>query len=233
MAYRETFEPLKITAHLRVGVVTDEWFPLDGILFYQASRLACGQQQYTKPGGGVIERKHNVSTPLLIINPGQSNWYYACSWAYPRPWWIGEGRDHWNKRFDSQFADAIDFKDRRGKVVIGSGQYKAYHMPIFYRATKTITWYCVGDGRRIAELLSTVTHIGKKAAQGWGRVIRWEIEPIQDDFSIWKEGELMRGIPAEEATGRGLFPLANYGLRPSYYRKKNQALLAMPPPGMK
>lgn len=227
MAYRDRYdlESLRVRAHLRTGVVADRWMPLDGILLYQAHRDKDGPQVMTVPGGYTCQ---GVSTlPLGIVHPGRRNWYYQCSWAQ----WSHdvEGRDYWNKRFDAQFADLVDFDSRRGKVIIEQGRYKAYHMPIFYRAALWVEWHCIGDRVEIEQLLSTVTHIGKKASQGWGRVARWEIEPWHEDWSVWRDGRLTRGIPAEDVcdTG-GPFNLAYYGIRPSYWKKSNHKMLAMP-----
>jgi len=146
----------------------------------------------------------------------------------PGGWWIAEGKDHWNKRFDSRFMDLVDFGSRRGKIIVEQGRYKAYHMPVFYYAALRIEWYAVGDRAEIERLLCCVTHLGKKRSQGYGRVIRWEVEPIEQDWSIWKDGRLTRGVPANDVSGKGAFNLLNYGLRPSYYRQQNQMLLAMP-----
>jgi hypothetical protein len=168
-----------------------------------------------------------VSTlPLAIEHPGRRNWYYRCSWAQ----WSQdvEGRDHWNKRFDTSFASLVDFGGRRGKIIIEQGKYKAYHMPVFYRAALWVEWYCVGDRAEIEHLLSTVTHIGKKGTQGWGRALRWEIEPIADDWSVWRDGRLMRGIPAEDVPAGSVFNLTYYGIRPSYWKADNQMWLAVP-----
>lgn len=224
MGYRETFESLRITAHLRTPVVADRWLPLDAILLYQISRQRLGPQVATLPGGEPASEA--ISMPLAIH--GKPHWYYACSWAQPQPWWLAEGRDHWNKRFDTGFAHLVDFRRRRGKVIIEQGRYKAYHMPIFYRVAIRINWYCIGDKREIEQLLSTVTHLGKKRSQGWGRVIKWEIESWPHDWSVWRDGRLTRGVPPQDVEGKGSFNLLHYGLRPSYYRKQNQMLLAMP-----
>lgn len=225
MAYRDRFdfEPLRVTARLRTGVVADRWLPLDGILLYQACREQLGPETVTVPGGTKVQ---GVSTlPLEIIHPGRRIWYYACSWAQPQPWWVAEGQDHWNKRFDMGFADLVDFGKRRGKVVIEQGKYKAYHMSIFYRAADRIEWFCVGDRKEIEQLLSTVTHIGKKAAQGWGRVMSWVVESWHSDWSVWREEKLTRGVPPDDAQGMDVML---YGVRPSYYRRNNQMLVVMP-----
>jgi hypothetical protein len=226
MAYRDQYNlgPLRVRAWLRTGVVADKYLPLDGVLLYQAHRDKDGPQVATIPGNYSCQ---GVSTlPLAIEHPGRRNWYYRCSWAQ----WSQdvEGRDHWNKRFDTSFASLVDFGGRRGKIIIEQGKYKAYHMPVFYRAALWVEWYCVGDRAEIEHLLSTVTHIGKKGTQGWGRALRWEIEPIADDWSVWRDGRLMRGIPAEDVPAGSVFNLTYYGIRPSYWKADNQMWLAVP-----
>jgi len=234
MAYRDRFslEPLRIRANLRTGVVADRWLPLDGILLYQAHRMeAGGGPEATIPGE--YTRQKIATLPLGIVHPGRKNWYYQCSWAQ----WSHniEAQDHWNKRFDSRLADLIDFDGKRGNVIIKSGQYKAYRMPIFYRVALQIDWYCVGDKTEIEILLSTLTHIGKKGVQGWGRVISWEIESCEIDWSVWRDGKLMRGIPKDDIeavrqfSGNPVdFSFGNYGIRPSYWKRSNQRNLALP-----
>ena len=227
MAYRDRYnlEPLHIRANLRTPVVADRWLPLDGVLLYQAHRDKLGPQIVTVPGDYTCQ---GVSTlPLEIEHPGRRNWYYRCSWAE----WSHdiEGQDYWNKRFDSKFADLVDFGKRRGKVSIRQGRYKAYHMPVFYRAALWVEWFCVGDRAAIEHLLSTVTHLGKKSSQGWGRVSSWEIESWLADWSVWRDGQLMRGIPTEDVAGvERPFNIKYYGIRPSYWKDGNQKMLAMP-----
>lgn len=228
MAYRDRYnlEPLRIRATLRAGIVCDKWLPLDGPLLYQSHRYDAGHgPEATQPGDYTTQ---SVSTlPLGIIHPGRRNWYYQCSWAQ----WSHdiEGQDHWNKRFDSAFADLVDFGQRRGKIIVEQGQYKAYHMPIFYRVAEWVEWYCVGDKAEIELFLSTLTHIGKKVSQGWGRVAEWSIERWPEDWSVWRDGQLMRGIPAEDIADLGKpYNLGNYGIRPSYWKANNKRLLAIP-----
>lgn len=227
MAYRDRYnlEPLQVRAWLRAPVVADKWLPLDGVLLYQAHRDQCGAQHATVPGDYSGQMKI-ATLPLGIISPGRRNWYYKCSWAQ----WSHdiEGRDHWNKRFDSAFTDLLDM-GRRSKVQISEGPYKAYHMPIFYRAALWVEWYCVGDKSEIKRLLSTLTHLGKKGTQGWGRVSRWEVSRWPHDWSIVREGRLMRGIPEDQAQVLGIsYDKAHYGIRPSYWKSSNQKMLAVP-----
>jgi len=227
MGYRDEYHlvPLRIRARLRTAVVSDRQLPLDGILLYQAHRDQCGSQAATIPGDYSGQMKI-ATLPLEIVCPGKRNWYYRCSWAQ----WSHEieGRDYWNKRFDSAFADLVNFDGRRGKVIIEQGRYKAYHMPVFYRAALWVEWYCVGDQQEIEHFLSTVTHIGKKAVQGWGRVAEWQVEPWVEDWSIVRDGRLMRGVPKDHAQVLGVpFEMMHYGIRPSYWKASNQMVLAV------
>lgn len=220
-------KPLKIRALLRCGVVSDSYLPLDGILFYQAHRYLNGPLEAAIPGATGSARLKPHELPLEVVSPGKEYWYYRCSWAQ----WSHdvEGQDYWNKRFDSSFERLLDFGGRRGRVATEKGKYKAYHMPIFYRSALWIEWFCVGDETAIRELLLTVTHIGKKSSQGWGRVSQWEIEAVGCDWSINREGRLMRGIPLTEARALAVeFRPMHSGIRPSYWDRTNQMMLGMP-----
>jgi hypothetical protein len=234
MPYGRPYEPLRITAQFRTNVICDRWLPLDGILWYQAHRLAFGPEQATVPGGSPGAKRNGVHMPLKIINHGTSDWYFACSWAQPQPWWFAEDTSYWNKRFDMKYSDLVDFGKRRGKVIVEQGKYRAYHMPVFPRVAQRAFWYCLGDRQEIEFLLSTMTNIGKKPSQGWGRVL-WTVEPWDEDWSLWHDGELMRGVPRNDALEliqkHGEFKpfnLVNYGLRPAYYRPEHQRDLAIP-----
>jgi CRISPR type IV-associated protein Csf3 len=218
----EAFSPLLIRAHLRSPVVADRYLPLDGLLLFQAYRALSGPQDVTLPGQSASQDVPVL--PLRIAHPGRAQWYYQCSWAQ-WPEHVVEGVEHWNKRFDMGLADWVDFQGRRGKILTAEGEFKAYHAQIFYRSALWVEWYCVGDQAQLEHLLSSATHLGKKTVQGWGRVSRWEIVPIQADYSVWKGSRLMRGVPPDEAPGHitGL-----YGIRPSYWDRANQMRLALP-----
>lgn len=233
MNWRDTFEPLKVTAWLRTGVIADEYLPLDAIIRYQAFRNAYGHQDYSLPGGDFNTPNLPPCSMPLAKRERDGVWYYACSFARPQPWWIGEYQDHWNKRFDASLADLIDFAGRRGAVNIKSAKYRAYHMPVFYRVAQKIEWYCVGDLSMIGSLLSTCTGLGKKIVQGWGRVIKWEVERCKNDWSEFMEGMPTRALPAksllDETRGSGsAFKVKYYGVRPPYYAKSTQMLCVMP-----
>lgn len=221
------FEPLQITAVLRTAVISDQWLPLDGILLYQQTRDDLGAQSMTTPGVSNLAQPKGeaMKSKLPIKTVHSKEWYYRCSWAEWSP--NVEAKDYWNKRYDNDLSDFVSFKGR-GTVKIEAGAYKAYHQPVFYRSALWIQWFCVGDKTEIGRLLSTCMNIGKKVSQGWGRVMRWEVESISDDWSIWKDGKLMRGIPVFEKPADHVGNIAIYGLRPSYWDKRNQIMVVLP-----
>jgi CRISPR type IV-associated protein Csf3 len=227
------YEPLHIRAYLRSGVVSDSFLPFDAIIMYQAHREREGAQVASLPGA--YSTQGGVSLPFANVSYGSNpdpltgnfrRWdqYTKCSWAQ-WPEHVTEARDYWNKRFDNGLSDWINFGNRQAQVIIDKGAYKAYHQAIFYRAALWVEWYCIGDKARIETLLSTLTHIGKKTGQGWGRVSRWEVRSISDDYSVWMGDRLMRGVPPDQAPG---WRTGVYGIRPSYWNKQNQMLLALP-----
>jgi CRISPR type IV-associated protein Csf3 len=223
--------PMRIRATLRAPVVADQWLPLDGVLFYQQTRNDLGGQDLTTPGRSSLAEPKGGPVPggrlpLAIVHA--RDWYYKCSWAQWGP--HADGVEYWAKRFDNPLADLVDFRGRRGKIDTSAGEYKAYRMPLYYRAALWVEWYCVGNAEKIAPLLYMVTHLGKKSSQGWGRVARWEIEPIGEDWSIWRDGTLMRGIPRYHWPRERGVPLhvGLYGTRPSYWDRRNQMELVLP-----
>lgn len=210
------FEPLKITAYPRCGIESDVHLPIDGILFAQAMANQYGPQMLSTPGEMV-----DVTPVDLPIEKRTANgqWFYAASFAQWGP--HADGATFWTKRFDRKTDNLIDFGKNRGKVITEQGRYKAYMMPVFYRHALHVSWYVHGERSAIIDLLATVTHIGKKPAQGEGRINRWTVEPAAYDYSVYSaDGQPMRSIPAKAGV--------LYGVRPSYWYRENQTLCLLP-----
>lgn len=212
-------EPLKITAWLACGVISDRFMPLDGLLHYQLVRERYGAQAASLPGRSAI-RIGGLTLPIRQVNQGQPDWYYACSFAQ-WPEHAVEGLSHWNKRLDVSLVDLIDFGGRRGNIPIAHGRYRNYHMSIFYRHALSVSWYLVGNSERIRQLLSTSFGLGKKTSMGWGAIKEWEIESCAADWStIGPGGRIMRAIPCEGGV--------LYGVRPSYWDPRHQFPCKLP-----
>ena len=240
-------EPLCITAYVAgsIALARPEDLALDGILAYQTLRRHFGDDFYHLPDPKeltffarlpleqrgkplpAVERMQTGDTwhqtPFL---EDDSPWYWSCSRALIEV----KGRDtqYWNKRVDTTAAlsDHLDFGGRVEKIIIEAGRYKAYHMPLPTLVTDRVCWYCYGDRDAIAALLCDVAAIGKKRVQGHGHVLRWTLEPTRQDYSEWKDGQLMRPIPGtifdrETATPTGIQHIA---FRAPQWHPANQAM---------
>jgi CRISPR type IV-associated protein Csf3 len=216
-----TYHPLRITAYLQSPVVSDERLPLDGVLLYFLARQKLGFQPSTQARVMDAETAglQMPFAPHYRNVDGENHRFLACSFAC----WVGtvaEGRDYWVKRFDSKLSDVVDFAGKRGRIDTKAGRYRGYRMPVYTRHALAVRWYCVGDRDELTSLLRFCTHLGKKESQGYGAVLRWEIERWPRDWSIHSPRGLMRAIPSTDGI------LA--GFRAPYWLPENQTTCALP-----
>lgn len=193
-------KPLKVTAYMQTGKIatTDLYLPLDSILAeawmrkHYPERMA-GSQSSISPDDFIVPE-----LPLERRGEGD-DWYWACSFACGEP--RQEEIVYWHKRFDQALGEQyVDFRGRRGKIDTRSGGYKSYRMPLVTYLVPRLEWYAVGDADGIRELLRDVTHIGKKRAQGYGRVARWSVEDYPEDLSH------LRALPDSGGEEMGIRP---------------------------
>lgn len=81
------------------------------------------------------------------------------------------------------------------KVNIGSGHYRNYMLRSVLVPCERVEFHGCGDAGRVAELLSTVTHLGNDGRVGHGRILRLEVSEEDEDLSIITHGIAMRPIP--------------------------------------
>ena len=219
-ARQALYVPLRITAWLQTPVVSDALLPIDAVLYYAAHRELYGERIASHPGALIpSEHREQALVPLAICEGHTPTWYYAASSAQ-WPTETVEGTDHWTCRFDAGLSDLIDLP--HGRINTASGRYRGYHMPVFYRSALSVWWYVRGNRETITRLLRLVSHLGKKTSQGWGAVLRWQVEPIEQDWSVTgPSGECMRPIPASDGD-----MLAGY--RPPYWVPSRQTICRMP-----
>lgn len=65
----------------------------------------------------------------------------------------------------------------RQAVNTSAGQFKDVRLPLQVRVTEALDAWCIGAADDVRAILSSVTHIGRKGAIGYGRVLRWKVEP--------------------------------------------------------
>jgi CRISPR type IV-associated protein Csf3 len=213
------FQNLRIRAYLQTGVISDQFLPLDGILYYHLVRREMGVQDISLPGESNVREGANITLPILKAGPKDEAWFYACSFAQ-WPVQMVEDSTFFVKRFDLQLIQQLDPEVK--KVITGRGRYKAYHINVYYRHAVYVEWFCVARKEELENLLKFCTHLGKKSAQGWGSVLRWEVTDWPENWSIRGTGNrLMRAVPV---MGEGFL----YGVRPSYWNPRHIFPCKMP-----
>jgi len=212
---------LRIRAYLSTGVISDQYLPLDAVLYYHLVRREMPEQVITKSRESNVRAGANINVPILKSGPKNELWFYACSFAQ-FPDVVAE-----DSSFKVKTGDWLRHEehfDAKKKIDIQRGKFKNAHLKLYYRHCPYIDWYCVGNAKEIAELLQFCTHIGKNSGDGWGQVLRWEIKDWPEDWSIRGYGnKLMRAVPLRQ-DGRGY----SYGLRPSYWNPRHIAICKMP-----
>ena len=217
--------PLRVRAYLLDGRIagTESYFPLDSILAAEWIRRHYPEKFYEPPPPGVKEGWVEALLPFARRGTG-AQWYYACSFNVAPP--AGEYVTYWHRRFDDSLERYVDFQGRRGKVDEKSGRYRAYRMPLNILLLPYLEWYAVGDVEAVRELCADIPAIGKKPAQGYGIVERWEVRLWPHDWSEVRDGRLTRAVyePPEGVRGRSRV----YGMRPPYWLSEHQSVCYMP-----
>lgn len=214
------FQNLRIRAYLQTGVISDHFLPLDAVLYTHCVRDEFGDKSISKSGESNVRAGANITLPIKKGGPRNDAWFYHCSFAQ-WPDHAIECEDFYVKRLDLQHSDFIDIS-KKSKIQTSRGQYKAYHINVYYRHALYVEWYAVGWKDQIESLLRFCTHLGKKTAQGWGAVLKWEVIEWPEDWSVRGPGnKLMRPVPVK---GKGFL----YGVRPSYWNNRHIFPCMMP-----
>jgi hypothetical protein len=186
------FDNMKITIHLKTSVAMQKRKgAFDSIL----ARLYFSQLE----NEGVLDGNYAQRLPFLDMTDG----VYHTSFA------IFNGVRYYDKevmikKFDhdmyAKYGQLVSKGGKeRGTINTVQGTYKNGFYNIERLGVDKIIYYVRGEAETITSLLKNLRHIGKKSSLGWGEIKHIEIEKIEKDYSLFKEGELMRNIPTENS----------------------------------
>ena len=222
-------ETLKITAHMGNAIaVFDDWSPafdsLLTLLIAEKSGI-----YIPNPTPEQVEETRELIEKSMPLDKGniRDEWY----WKVSSPCYtvVSEYSDRFRKRWDNH-ENNLNWGKRKPKFQTSEGAEKSYDLPLYCRNTPSISWYAVGDRYKLQDLLQACTHLGKKRSYGNGLVTRWEVTPTPEDWHLWKDGNLMRPMPARIIPPEA-FPnpvLMNWGWRPPAWLHTNKELCIMP-----
>ncbi|MBW4818573.1 MULTISPECIES: hypothetical protein [Rhodococcus erythropolis group] len=232
--------PLLVKARLAHGIAhAAPWgVSLDGLL---AAEIWADQK------AGKRDRGEDVAALSADVDPedldlplarcelsGGDLWHWAATCAYPEKPVDHPVVRYWTGRPDhAALGDLV--ADLPGVVSERQGPYRSRSMPLLVTSTDTVTWQCVGDDARIMAILQGIAAIGKKRSQGEGRVLRWEVTPL-DESSAWSAGHLHAdgslGRPTPDGCLHGTAVATGgrgpTGLRPPYMHAFRRNILNLP-----
>lgn len=220
------FKNFKAIAHMRTPIATIEPLILDSIIsaayakdllksnYYQGENKYGDEFLVIETLSKILDRKHDV----FCTSQG-----------------IAESREFvssWVKRFDDTDVDLIKFKGKgKKRIDIGGGPMKNYHMPIVLNSCKEIIFYIRGDMQEVERLLTeNISYLGKNGSQGFGQIKEWQFEETEEDYSIFKDDNLMRPIPAIHYENENLIK-QEHPLTPPYWREER--IMCIMPGGIK
>jgi len=104
-------------------------------------------------------------------------------------------------RFESTKLSVLLGYEHRCSLASTKGNYKSRFLPVRVRHADRVVWFFRGVRKPIKNLLKSIDSIGQYRKIGYGQVCNWDMEEIENDFSIFAEyGDttiLMRPIPIE------------------------------------
>ena len=225
--------PLKITVKVRDGRIISS----DGIIMFDSIIYHAWFAKYAPHVlRGEGDENWNGMIGLPFRSLGGNRWA-ASKGIYKE---VSKTVEHYNRRPDFFAADKIGhLAENSGKISDSMGKYRAYRNPVIVSTLENgeMTFYCVGHAEKIKELIACIPAVGKKPSMGWGIIEDVKIEHIEQDYSLWHpEYGLMRPLPVDDEAAEGLdlagYPVMYYGIKPPYWKAKNQVPCFVPVPEM-
>lgn len=221
------FQNLKITADMNNGTVVTDLLRLDCIISAAKAMEIMKDDYYIgRKTAGPAETIIRTLSPIMEFNG--KIFHASCGFGNTD----AEFGTFYKKGYDN-FNDDIILFSGKGKQIIdtGRGRYKNYIKTLQVKAWPRIEFYARGDGNEIERLLKThITHLGKKASQGYGEVAKWTVEEIIPDYSLMKDGKAMRPIPLD-GFNRDIFVgdhyIEEHALIPPAWRHDNRDICIM------
>lgn len=186
-----TYTPLKISMDILPPLyINSPWLHFDSILTYLCIRDALDELFYYLPTEKIID-----ISKLKIPLKKTEDIYHSSVGIYSDN--LRLYRDKLYKRFTDKQTYKLTKKQQKGKIPINRGYFKDFMINMPMLITDNITFYANGDKNEIKKLLSNITHLGKKTSIGSGQITKIKIEKIEEDYSFFKDNNVMRPIPVK------------------------------------
>ena len=216
------YQPLEVMMEIIPPVfITSPWVHFDGLLAYLCTRDALEELFYCMPSEKTIDTSM-IDLPFKKTEDvnHSSVGQYDGAYLYKNTIY---------KRFSDNEIRVLTKKQNKGRVHTDRGYYKDFMINIPLLLTNSIVFYCNADKNELGNLLKNLTQIGKKTSIGGGRIQNININEIDQDYSFFKEGRIMRPVPANIKLPivEGLV-FSNLPYKPPYWNKSHVKMCYSP-----
>lgn len=184
-------KPIKVTFHLDgSGVLYNPAEPtmLDGILAWCLSAYHVSGHPPSRN-----EEPSDIPIPLKKWHMKNGVWGWHASALFPEGQ-TAESLQFWRSRFREDRIELTSGSPNRT-----NGTYRDWQMPMPLTLCHKMVAYAVGNRSDVHKILRRgVSYIGKKTSMGKGRVVGIDVEWVDEDYSIRKDGKPMRWYPEED-----------------------------------
>lgn len=218
------YVPLKIDMKLIPPTyIANPFLHLDSIISYLCLRDALEELFYSMP----TEETLDISLLDLPLKKTEDV-YHSSVGIYSENAKLY--KDTIYKRFTDKETYKLSKRQQKGRIKINQGHFKDFMINLPILITDKVTFYCNGDKKELERLLSHLTSIGKKTSIGGGKIQKISISEISEDYSFFKDGQIMRPVPV--SMNIPLIPgmvMQRQPYKPPYWDKNNVVMCYVPP----
>lgn len=181
---------LLVTAHMANGFAGDPPH-LDGLLECIRARPEGVSHNTTRSG----DAPPVGAIPIPLLRRKVAGHVIGCCSSPILPPLKWEGVEKFSKQFATDQAELLAPRERTSHNS-GVGVLKSYRLPLRVRLVDRICWFAVADRQELLHTLKRASvSLGHKRAHGFGIVTKWEAVQVEDDYSWFADGVLMRPLP--------------------------------------
>lgn len=185
---------LKITATLRSPLVGDPPY-LDALLTYELGFKMHRFEDMKFNKATPIEKFERLPIPLTQyeVNGVKVN---SCS----DPIFIikTEWHDKLSKRFETDRLSLLIDPGKRRNITPGTGYLRSRWQPLHAKLIDKIVWFACGDAKECRRLLKGIVSLGYYRKIGYGLIAKWEVEKIENNYSILADNKIMKTLPISD-----------------------------------
>lgn len=220
------FEPLMVEYRVSTALLSPQTFG-DALVARMLAEDVLGDDFYNLPAKNPIPMWKHLKLPLKKTGD-----------VYHSSVSIFDTDARHTKTLYKRFHEADGLKSRN-RVRLNSGYFRSFMIkfpfkPVVVQVDDSsipafgVRFFMNGNLKELEKILKNVRNLGKKRAQGGGQVASFFIKPIEDDWSLIKDGIAMRSLPVEMLSAYSMSHVMLMAYRMPYWDNANVTMCVAP-----